>query len=307
MTAITISSTVFPNWQGGASPILRIYADKNFLTTDKKRIYKQKVGGSDWYQSITGSVGGTNLTIGSFVLDSTVDSDTPDASYTGVLFDSAGLNQLETLFSRWQVPASLGASIAFADLVTYNNNRQAPATAAQIANLVLTFYTQTQITALLAGYYTKTQSDAQYMPIGKILASQLTADFPITNNAVAADTPLSVTVAPGNYQFECILHLTEGGAGGLRWNFNGTATIANFIEQYILHDTADTVIQAARNTLFTGQPNHGAGMTTAYLKMFGSAEVSVGGTWTFQAAQKTSDPGAMTILRGSTLRLIKTS
>jgi hypothetical protein len=71
------------------------------------------------YTEITLTVDGDELTFPTTVVDSTTDSDDPNATYSLYLVNSRG-KQVGTLFERWSFDASLGTTIQYQDLAARN-------------------------------------------------------------------------------------------------------------------------------------------------------------------------------------------
>lgn len=150
---------------------------------------------------------------------------------------------------------------------------------------------------------------------GKLLTSpgvpvvaRLSSNLSLASNATPADTALSITVpAAGNYDIDLVLHGTES-AGGLRFDFGGTATVGYFVGQWSAMLIDGTSPKGARVTAagtdFTDITL--AGQDTIYT-FRGSAEFSTAGTFTVRAAQSASNGFASVVERGSTLKLTKSN
>lgn len=143
---------------------------------------------------------------------------------------------------------------------------------------------------------------------GVPLTAQTTTNTNYTNNATPANTTLSVTVpTAGTYAIDLVVHGTEA-AGGLRFDFDGTATVGYFIGQWV-GQTIDTVTVKGIRVSTPGTDFTDillAGQDTVYT-FRGSAEFSTGGTFVLRAAQNTSNGFPSTLERGSTLTLTRSN
>lgn len=110
-----------PNWRyGGTAARLRIYANDDFKASDGRLIWAGNPTNRKWYQEVACTVAGTNLTIPQFTIDSTMDSDVPTATYTAIFYDFRGI-QREVLLIDFRVPVSLGTTVSWQQLRTYNS------------------------------------------------------------------------------------------------------------------------------------------------------------------------------------------
>lgn len=295
MSQITITETVIPNWHGGDDPILKIFANQDFLSSDNVLLNKQKVGGSQWYKSVQCSVAGSDLTIPQFTIDSTTDSSRPNGTYTAVLYDSNGYTELDRIIERFRVPDDLGSSIGLDEIVAYN--------ADDVPNHAGLTYTQEQTNALITAVTALLEDK---LDITDILRSRLEANVDYSANIAPADTALSVTVeAAGKYDFKAVLHVTASGSGGFRARIGGTSTDTAFIAQYLATSTTGTLIGGGRAVLRSTAIAIAG--TTMVVTIWGSVEINAGGTFLVMAAQNTSDAINSSLLKGSTLVLIKTN
>lgn len=137
-----------------------------------------------------------------------------------------------------------------------------------------------------------------------LLRSYLATTVTYNANAVLANTPLSVTVAAGGiYAIELVVHSTSA-VSKVNMDFGGTATIANFIGEWVGLDTTATIFNTrvtAAGTDFSG----GSDGEDMYYTFTGSVEITDAGTFLLRGAQDVSDASNTTILRGSTLILTK--
>ena len=141
MSTITISTFQLPNWQVAGTPItLKIIANDTFITSAGQQITRNS-GNTNFYQTVSCTVSGTTVTVPQFTLDSTTDSSVVNATYTGVLYDVNGKRR-EALFSGWKVPHTLGSTVTYDSLATYNQHLS------QLSNLAA-FYTSAQTDTLL--------------------------------------------------------------------------------------------------------------------------------------------------------------
>lgn len=152
---ITITQTTVPDYQGvGSTATLRIYADKSFLTSDGDRINKSKVGGAVWYKDVACTVGGRVLTIPTFTIDSTTDSNVPTAKYSAAILDANGAISDPDFFKHFYVPHDLGSPLTFAMLFSVNQET--------VAHRPGQTYTQEQINTIvanaIAGFVKATES-----------------------------------------------------------------------------------------------------------------------------------------------------
>lgn len=286
MSAIVVNSFTIPNYNGGGSTAsIRIYADKPFLTSDGVRIFKSKAGGSIWYKSVSCTVAGTVITVPQITIDSTTDSDNPDATYTGLIFDSSGI-QRDYVFKNWSVPTSLGTPITFAQLVAHNS--------AAVLNTPGLTYTQEQTIALLAGYY----------PLASLLRSQTVADQ-LWDSGDSGNTALSVTVeASGRYEFRAMLYVDCAGSADFFAKIGGTSTDTNIIVEYLARNTSGVLQSGSRQSVRTTGIILG---TSGVVEIRGTTEINAGGTFLIYAGQSVFDASATTLLRGSSLILTKTN
>lgn len=283
MSAIVVNSFTIPNYNGGGSTAnIRIYADKSFLTSDGVRIFKSKAGGSIWYKSVSCTVAGTVITVPQITIDSTTDSDNPDATYTGVIFDSSGI-QRDYVFKHWSVPTSLGTPISFAQLVAHNS--------AAVLNTPGLTYTQEQI---IAGFY----------PLASLLRSQTVADQQ-WDSGDSSNTSLSVQVeASGRYEFRAMLYVDCAGSADFFAKIGGTSTDSNIIVEYLARNTSGVLQSGSRQAVRTTGIILG---TSGVVEIRGSTEINAGGTFLIYAGQSVFDASATKLLRGSSLILTKTN
>jgi len=286
MSTITVTQSTFSNYQGGGSTAtVRIYANDVFVPTSGSQINKSRPGSLSWYKSIAATVAANVVTVPQFTIDSTTDSSKPGATYSAVLFDSSG-RFVSYLFRNWAIPHDLGATIDWADLDTYNEN--APAAAAGVA------YTQQQVNTLIPAVI------AQNMIVKRQDTSQAES-----SEATLQDTELIATVEIAEYQFEAFLHV-QSDAGGVRLAFGGTATISEYIAQYVAESaTANTRLATSRITTATNNFTYGSGGSDAHILIRGSVKFTAAGTFKLQFAQKDADPSGTSLLQGSGLIMHK--
>lgn len=140
-----------------------------------------------------------------------------------------------------------------------------------------------------------------------LLRSYLASTVTYNNNAVLADTALSVTVEAGaKYKIELVV-FSSVGAQQLKLDFGGTATITNFIGVWYGSDAGG--VPAIDAQLYTDATADYTGAVPAdgYITLTGSVEINAAGTFLLRGAQNSASPTNTTILRGSTLILTKMS
>jgi hypothetical protein len=121
-TDITVSSFTVESSQITTSTVtLRIYYSGTIVDSLGNVVAGGALGSGDFYKAINCTNNTTThvITCPSFVLRSTLDSSDPTVTVSGVLYDSRG-SQRQILFSGWQIPVTLGTSVIYAQLNTYN-------------------------------------------------------------------------------------------------------------------------------------------------------------------------------------------
>jgi hypothetical protein len=146
-TPVTVSSKALTNWRyGGTTAKLRIVLNQRIVTSDGEIRMPGSINAGTWYKDVTCTVSGTTLTVPQIqYLDSTVNSDTPTATYTAVFFDSKNVKR-ETFLSDFRVPASLGTTLSWTQLITYNQGQARPPTPE--------YYSKDQTNALIGDFAT---------------------------------------------------------------------------------------------------------------------------------------------------------
>jgi hypothetical protein len=136
---------------------------------------------------------------------------------------------------------------------------------------------------------------------GVVLRAYKTADESVTaSTALQDDNHLSVTLVAGRtYHFMLKLH-AAGSDGELKVALGGTATYTHIVGHMwrVAEDdgtSTDSDIITAKDTAVT------AGVGPIFVTIEGSVVVNVGGTFVLRFAQATSDAGADTVKRGSTM------
>lgn len=148
--------------------------------------------------------------------------------------------------------------------------------------------------------------------LANVLTSYLTSTVTYNNNAVLANTPLSVNVAAGGtYEIALVIHSTSV-TRALNLDFGGTSTQTNFIGEWEVHWAAPDMNtpdgwQGARVTAAgTDFGPTGSIDTNSNIYTFrGSVEVNAAGTFLVRGAQNVANASDTTILRGSVLKLTK--
>jgi hypothetical protein len=133
------SFIITPSTGSGEATTARLAADVQFQATTGE----VHPPGSDRenYTEYTLTDSGDGKVFPQSVIDSTDDSDDPNATYTMFLMN--GNKQVGVLFERWRFPSGLGSFITYSDLTGYNTNK-VPLRDDQV-------YTKNQVDNLLAG------------------------------------------------------------------------------------------------------------------------------------------------------------
>lgn len=127
MSIITVSTFTIPNWQyGGTTARLRIYPNTTFKTSDGKIIFQGSLSRRAWYRDVSCTVSGSLLTIPQFVIDSTTDSDNPNATYSAVLIDDKGAEREDFLpdMPEFRLSTIDGATVSWLQIRAYNQRAQ---------------------------------------------------------------------------------------------------------------------------------------------------------------------------------------
>lgn len=142
MSSITISSDTQNNYQySGSSATIRIYADQDFVTSDSEVIQQGSPRrNGTWYKTVACTVASNILTIGSFAIDSTTDSNNQRATYTAYLYDADGVRR-EVFLAGFRVPHTAGSPLTWAQIIAFNAARATPYT---------TYFSADQMTAYIA-------------------------------------------------------------------------------------------------------------------------------------------------------------
>lgn len=138
-----------------------------------------------------------------------------------------------------------------------------------------------------------------------VLRSYLASTVTYTSDDTLGDTALSVTVASsGIYKVELQI-LADIGAGGLRCDIGGTATITNFlVDTNVSNDSTWTPAGRYTTTSDIGIAGSFAADTASFY-VTGSVEINAGGTFLLRGSQFLTNVASTSILRGSTLILTK--
>lgn len=143
-----------------------------------------------------------------------------------------------------------------------------------------------------------------------ILRSYLATTITYNNVDVLANTALSVSVAAGGiYAIELVVHSTSA-VVALKMDFGGTATITNFIGEWVGHVQVlgESFDGYAAGVTSAGTDFAPAGLldgSSNFYSFTGSVEINAAGTFLLRGAQNVADASDTTILRGSTLQLTK--
>lgn len=152
-TQITVSSFQTPATYRtqSNSATLRIYSNDTFTDSTGKLIVAAPGGPVGFYLTTTCSIANNVMTCATFNLPSTTDSSKVNATFTGVLYDARGA-QIATLFSRWRIPHTLGGTISYEQLESYNHAPPQPDAAVhkkeQFKSLVASVLTGVQETKM---------------------------------------------------------------------------------------------------------------------------------------------------------------
>lgn len=145
--------------------------------------------------------------------------------------------------------------------------------------------------------------------LANVLTSYLTTTVTYNNNAVLADTALSVNVAAsGIYDIDLVIQSGSGVGAYLLVDFGGTATVTNFIGQWIGIQSSDPLsgnIGARSTAAGTDFPASGIENQNVIYTFRGTVEINAAGTFLIRGSQNGATAVNTTIIRGSTLKLTK--
>lgn len=124
---VTIQAQTFPDWRrGGTAAKLRLYARRNFTTSDNQL----RVGGAypdtNWYREINCTIENGVLSVPAIQIDTTDDSNAPDVDYELVLLNYRS-EQVGFLLNSFRLPVALGLNPTWANIVTANSGSPSPA------------------------------------------------------------------------------------------------------------------------------------------------------------------------------------
>lgn len=142
MAEITIASydqAVSPAFTG-ATATLKIWYDRQFLTSDDEIVLAGSVESPNLEVVCTIGGGGFTVTIPQFVIDSTIDGIQPTARATAILFDENGIHR-ETVLANFKIP-NTPTSTTWPALFLYNQG--------SLVTLPDEFYNKNEVNALLA-------------------------------------------------------------------------------------------------------------------------------------------------------------
>lgn len=142
MAEITIASydqAVSPAFTG-ATATLKIWYDRQFLTSDDEIVLAGDVEHPNVVVACTVGGGGFTVTIPSFTIDSTIDGVPPVSRATAILFDENGIHR-ETLLVNFKIPDT-PTSTTWPALFVYNQGG--------LVTLPDEYYDKNQVNALLA-------------------------------------------------------------------------------------------------------------------------------------------------------------
>ncbi len=130
-TEITVNTYQVTNWHyGGSTAKLRIYSDKDFITSDGKTIIAgtPNTSSGGFYKEIAITISGTTATIPSFIIDSTNNGqNTTTARYTAYFFGSDG-RRLGAFgpYTSFFVTSEAGTTQTWTSIASYNFTGPAP-------------------------------------------------------------------------------------------------------------------------------------------------------------------------------------
>lgn len=189
-TQITVNPFQLTNWTfGGSSAQIRIFSNQKFVTSDGQIIMQSLPTSASWYRSVNCTVSGSTLNCNSFTIDSTTDSSNPNATYIAYLYD-ANNTRRDTLLSSFKVPTSLGTTVNWAQILTYNQNAPNPPPAG--------FYTNDQVNAIIA---------ASLANAVQITSSRVEKDQSLYGNSLA--TAVSTLCPAGSCSVPTLLNITR--------------------------------------------------------------------------------------------------
>lgn len=163
-TQITTSSFQVPNVHGypGTTASVRFFytgcTGSNFLDSDNNVIMCGVVGSNvGFYKEVTVTISSGTITIPAFTLPSTDNASKPTVRVTAIFYDKNGVKR-DALFTNWVIPSTLGSSISFAQLLTYNQG-------VVLSNPSSVYLSQAAVAALILQ---TTQSIYEEIPAGAV-------------------------------------------------------------------------------------------------------------------------------------------
>lgn len=288
MSTITINSFTIPHYAINEATVkLRIYPTSSFVTSDGHLVAGNPSSSLNvFYKEITCSVSGQTITVPSFTIDSTSDSDSPfTAAYNAAIFDVGGTILRTWLFKHWKVPAGLGSSITFAQLKAYQ----------------LVAMPEASINTSVFELIRNAEIRSNQLKV-------LDVPFAVNFETNPVDSTLSLPIeSTTGYALEAFLRISSVDDGGFKVRIGGTAPITDSYNINIFSVDNQNQIQAQYGVPRVGITNNQPGQIspTFYLMTIkGSLITDHGGVVTIQLGQK--NPGAETALQaGSWLSLKK--
>jgi hypothetical protein len=138
---VTVAATTITNYRlGGTTARLRIVANDNFFNSSGRQILRGNVATNNFYGEVVCTVAGTTVSCPSIVVDSTVDSSHPLATYSAYLISQK--NHRTDYLLNFKVPTSFGAAITWQQVSTYSHGLP--------HHMPTTYYTADQINQLIA-------------------------------------------------------------------------------------------------------------------------------------------------------------
>lgn len=149
-TDITVSSFTTSGVYQQADTVvqLRLFYSETFVDSLSNVIVGGPVGGASFFKSVTCTLNQSTkvVTCPSFTIPSTTDSSKTHVTLSGALFGGKTASALAqrtspALFSNWKIPTSLGTTVTYAQLNTYNAARPLPSNPTylnrdEVANLI---------------------------------------------------------------------------------------------------------------------------------------------------------------------------
>lgn len=176
-TQITVASKAFPNWRyGGTTAEIRIFLNQRIVTSDGSVLSQGSPVANSWYKKVNCAVAGSTLTCDSFQIDSTTNSNTPTGTYVAYFYSVSGTisAKREDVIGNFRVPHTLGTSINWQQIATYNQGVARPADP--------TFYNANQTNAQILAYLNDYANTNSLVTSGD---TRLVKDLSLYSNSLA--------------------------------------------------------------------------------------------------------------------------